>query len=331
MKPNPKVQVLRKIVIKVYVPAIMGASGITLEQAKTCFYYCAVTYLVPDEIDIMPILVIMGPHGTGKTNLLEQLARMVNEPKPIAAESSPTFRDKLHKTITALIDEGDTINEKYLIRRYDKKTGELSHKLMLEKEGWSTVETKLFGATIIVRRTPFQDAATSSRSIFIRTIYNDGQYKIRDFEKVQVNLSKIAHAASLEQKTSNRVRDSWKPLQAIAECLGDEEWLEYSKQEIAKSLKSLRAGQNYEPEQALLMVLREKMITVVEGKDTLINDVWLKEIRNDLKSEFDLHLKNFQIEEMCRVLGFKIKSHSGYPKVKNNHELLKKLLKERNL
>ena len=52
---------------KLYVPALMGASGITKEQAKTCLYYTTATYLIPDKVKRMPLLTIMGPHGTGKT------------------------------------------------------------------------------------------------------------------------------------------------------------------------------------------------------------------------------------------------------------------------
>jgi hypothetical protein len=63
---------------KVAIPAIMGASGITKEQARTCLYYALATYFLPDKLEIMPILAIIGPHGTGKTNLLKQLEKMVN-------------------------------------------------------------------------------------------------------------------------------------------------------------------------------------------------------------------------------------------------------------
>ena len=46
---------------KVYVPAIMGASGITKEQAKTCLYYAIATFLLPEEINRFPLLMITGP------------------------------------------------------------------------------------------------------------------------------------------------------------------------------------------------------------------------------------------------------------------------------
>lgn len=320
----------------------MRASGITLNQAKTCVYYAIDTYLL-DRLKQIAILVILGPPATGKSSALEIIAKLVYRPKVIEAESIPTFRDKLankrregdnaeasFSTCTSIIDEGHTVYEDYLIKRYDRNTAELSYK---KKVGgrWETDTINIFGASVIVRRTPFQDAATTSRCIFIRTKYKKGYYKSPKFSKARNNLSKIAHEVDVNRDTSERISNNWMPLQAVAEYLGDEEWLEYSKAEIEKSTRALMGSQKYEPEQALLMVLRHTMITVVGGKDILINDVLLSEIRNELKAEFDLHFKNHQIEEMCRALGFKIKVHSGYPRVKNDHELLEKLLKERSL
>ena len=107
---------------KVYVPAIMGASGITKDQAKTCLYYAVATYLIPETLKRMPLLVINGSQGTGKTSLLNQLRRVVNKPKKITAQTPATLRDSLNNALTALIDEGDKVDEDLLIKRYDKKT-----------------------------------------------------------------------------------------------------------------------------------------------------------------------------------------------------------------
>lgn len=317
-----------------YINAVLKSSGITLNQSKTLFYYAVTTYLL-EKLKQIAILVILGPPATGKSDTLETEAKLVCRPKKIEAESIPTFRDKLannppEKACTAIIDEGHTVFEDYLIRRYAKSTAELSYKKRVGGR-WETDNINIFGATVIIRRTPFQDAATTSRSIFIRTRYKKGRYIIPKFSKARNNLSKIAHEVDLNRDSSDRISNNWMPLQAVAEYLGDKEWLEYSKAEIEKSARALMGSQKYEPEQALLMVLRNTMITVVGGKDLNINDVQLSEIRNELKAEFDLHFKNHQIEEMCRALGFKIKVHSGYPRVKNDHELLEKLLKERGL
>ncbi len=78
-----------------YVPGLMGASGITKEQAKACLYYAIATFLLPDRINLMPLLVIMGPQGTGKWDLLEQMGKMVNEPKEISVQTKAALRDKL--------------------------------------------------------------------------------------------------------------------------------------------------------------------------------------------------------------------------------------------
>lgn len=319
---------------KVYVPAIMGASGISKEQAKTCLYYAIATYLIPEKLDCMPILAIIGPQGTGKSCLLAQLHELVKEPIRIETKSIPTLRDKLAVANTALIDEGDYINEDYLIKRYNKETSQISYKKADKGSGWRTVDTDIFGATIIVRRTPFKDSATTSRSIIIRTRFRDGEYKILNFIKAKPQMKKISGEVSLgeHQATSNRVRDVWEPLRAIAECLGDTEWLKYSDKEIERSIKSLRGSQNYEPELALLLTLKERMPAISDDTGvSIINNVSLSIIKADLKSEFDLRLKNIQIQEMCRALGFQVVSHSGYPKVKCNRKLLDELLKDREL
>jgi hypothetical protein len=323
-----------KKLVLFYVNAVLGSSGINLNQAKTCVYYAITTYML-DKLEQVAILVIHGPPATGKSSLLEAITKLVYRPKVVEAESIPTFRDKLAhapqgNSNTVVIDEGHTVHEDYLIKRYAKNTAELNYK---KKAGghWEIDAINIFGATVIVRRTPFQDAATTSRSLFIRTMYKKGSYRVPNVSKARSNFRKIAHEVKLNRDSSERISNNWMPLQSVAKYLGDDEWLEYSQAEIERSTKALMGSQKYEPEQALLMVLRHTMITIVGGKNIEINDVQLSEIRNELKTEFDLHFKNHQIEEMCRALGFKIKIHSGYPRVKCDHELLEKQLKERSL
>ena len=314
------------------IPAIMRASGITKEQARTCLYYVIATYFLPDDIDIMPILLIVGPQGTGKTELLKQLYTMANNPKIIAAESIPTLRDNLTSTTTAIIDEGDNIHEQYLIQRYDKETSTITYKKNLGGSYWRTIKANIFGATIIARRTPFRDAATTSRSITIRTFYNPGNYRITRFRKASDKLSNIASRINLEEKTSERIRNNWMPLRAIAQYFKDKEWLEYSNQETKKYTRVLVGSHKLEPEQALLLVLRENMTMLISGTEHVITgDVKVSNVRHELRSEFDCQLSNTQIEEIASALGFRVVTHSGYPKIKCEQELLERLLEERGL
>jgi hypothetical protein len=179
---------------------------------------------------------------------------------------------------------------------------------------------------------PFQDAALTSRSIVINTCYNPGEYRVRGFRKAHKRFANIANKVKLGDETSERTRNNWQPLQAIARHLKDEEWLEYSNGEIEKSIKSFIITQHFEPEDALLIVLREEMTGMMKGEKHIIEfDLPLKTIRGELKAEFDIQLKNVQIQSACEALGFKVVSHSGYPKVKSNGKLLKKLLKQRGI
>lgn len=315
------------------IPTLVDISDISIEQAKTCLYYAIATHMLPDRLEQIPILTIIGPYGTGKSSLLYKLSEMVKEPNIIAAESTATLRDKLAGTVTALIDEGDNVHEEYLIKRYSAKTGRISYKIATG-DGWSINTINIFGASIIVRRTPYKDAATTSRSIMIRTRLGKGKPNTSSLAYISEKLGIKASEVQLdtEAETSDRVTDNWAVLQAIAEYLGDTQWIEYSRNEIESATKSLKSGQKYEPEQALLFVLKQEMLDLSCGNEVIIpKNVQLSIIRNTLKSEFDLALKNVQIDAMCQSLGFRIVSHSGYPQVKHNQKLLDRLLVERHL
>jgi len=224
-----------------------------------------------------------------------------------------------------------SINEKILINRYSKIDSVIEHNVLVPM-GWIPKKTDVFGATIVTKREPFKDSAVTSRSIVIKTQYKLGDYGLRRFRNVREILSKKAEAIDLKKMgkpTSQRVKNNWMPLQAIANYFKDEEWLEYSNKEIQGSTRVLRVGQTYEPEQALLRVLKEKMKEAMFSTgDMLRDDVLLSEIKNDLRIQFDVNLKNMQIQEFLRGLGFKVVSHSGYPKVKFDKKLLNKLIKK---
>lgn len=320
------------------IAAIMGASGITEEQATTCFYYAIATYFLPDELELMPILAIVGPHGTGKTDLLKQLQKMVNSPRLVGARTSPTLRDKFGVSTTALLDDADDLNEqgeKMLINRYSKVTSILEHNVDVgtrEHPFWKMKQTDVFGATIITKRTPFKESAVTSRSIIIKTIYAPGKYKIKGFRNVNEVLSKVAGEIDLEEMgklTSHRTKNNWMPLRAVARYFKDDEWLEYSKKEMKRGARVLQAGQSYEPEEALLRVFGVNMKGATTSTGALLEKaVLLSTIKDDLWRQFDFRLTNMQIHEMLGGLGFKVVSHSGYPKVKYDKDLLNKLLKK---
>jgi transposase len=274
----------------------------------------------------MPILAIIGPHGTGKTDLLKQLEKMVWQPKLIGALSTAELRDELDKTGTALIDEADNIHEAHLIRRYSVETANVSWKESLGDRKWQRHDANIFGATILARRTPFKDTATKSRAIIIATKYRPGSYKSTEVDGRDI--MKLAKEVKLTVVSSQRVRDNWSPLQSVAECLGDKAWLEYAEEQIGRDTRALVAAQKVEPEEAILRVLLEEM-TMVKLASGLEVDVVLSTIKKKLDGEFDVKLNIPQIQDLLASFGFRLVKPKGYPKVKGNVALVKKLMVER--
>jgi len=93
--------------------------------------------------------------------------------------------------------------------------------------------------------------------------------------------------------------------------------------------KLLKIGQSYEPEQAILLVFKEKIkLAKFSTGKRFEEDTFIKDIKDDLRAHFDINLKVIQIEELLRGLGFKTIRPSGYPKVKIDEKLLNKLLEK---
>ncbi len=287
-------------------------------QAKTAVYYAVATHL---NVDPMPTLVILGKAGTGKSKLMEQLAKLVNQPRWISAKSTAALRTELSRAnaFTALIEEGDKVDEDLIANRYSRETAQIAVRIQVEI-GWRNTTADISGATILHRRTPLSDLALRSRSIIIRTEYHPGNYEVQEVGNKEVK--EVAGLVGEIPMTSHRVEDTWRPLIAVAETVGDEEWLAYAKEQIERDKQSLVAGQSYEPEKALVFVLRALMVP----SQDLVVAVPISKIKERLRYDYDLYLKAYQIEEMCGSLGFKVTHPSGYPTVQPNLDLLKDLI-----
>ena len=86
--PEAKVQGL--------VELIVSASGLDQNQAKTAVYYAIATYALP-QLEKFPVLVFLGPAGTGKTTLLGIMGAISYNPSDIidGKVSKSVLRDSL--------------------------------------------------------------------------------------------------------------------------------------------------------------------------------------------------------------------------------------------
>ncbi len=308
-----------------YLKSVQATCGLSTNEAKTIIYYSVATHGI-QRMQIMPILVLRGPQGTGKSTIMELLKQMAYSPKLIDGRVSPAvLRDSLKYETTALIEEADGVDEELLIRRYSRQTSKTAVKRGSAMQGFKDEQFDMFGATILHRRVPFKDAALDSRSIVIKTVYKPGGYSMSTLSSS--SLRQIADSADWGNPLglpTGRVTDAWRPLFQAALACKEKDWLVYAVNEVNKGNERLMAGQKYEPENALVYSLQTLFY-----QNSLLSDpqpVIISNLKPHLKHHYDIVLKNYQIEEMARNLGFKITRPHGYSTLQPNNELLQELL-----
>jgi len=296
-------------IITQYANAIMTACGLDLNQAKTLVYWAIVTHAI-DRLKIMPILVLQGGHGTGKSTLIELLSKICHSPILIDGKvSKAELRDSLKSNTTALIEEADEINENWILKRYSKQTASTSVKRGSASQGWTSEPLDYFGATVLHRRKPFRDPAVDSRSITIKTTYKQGSYTMPILNGT--DLSNIAARVDWLKRipfSDGRAVDTWMPLFQAALYCDDTDWFQYAVGELQRAIASLSEGQGEEPNQ--LVVSKLVSLAIDPNAQQLKQRVPLKDITKALKDD-GYNLNSWQVGKILRDLGFDKKLSGG--------------------
>jgi hypothetical protein len=308
-----------------YVKGVTAACGLDVNEAKTIIYYSIATHGIAC-IQMMPVLVLRGPQGTGKSTIMALLKQMVYSPRFIDGRvSSAVLRDNLKYETTALIEEADGVDEELLIKRYSRQTSGTVVKRGGAMQGFKDEKFNIFGATILHRRVPFKDAALDSRSIVIRTIFRPGVYPMPTLSNsILKDIANKIEWGEVLGLPSGRVTDVWNPLFKAALACNEKDWTVYALDELIKGNKRLTAGHRYETEYALVYSLQALFY-----QNSLLNapePIVISDVKRHLKEYYDISLKNYQIEEMVRNLGFKITRPHGYSTVQPDNKLLRELL-----
>ncbi|MFC1965076.1 hypothetical protein ACFLWG_03645 [Chloroflexota bacterium] len=313
--------------LKPAMDAMVTASGLTKEQAKTCAYYAVVTFLTDIYHELMPILLLQGNSGTGKSAAMNQLEKLVNQPRRVDGRTYSTIGRSINGAVTAIIDEGDFKQDRVEIellqlRCCQRQANQTIH--IPPKQG--SINIYNFGATIIARRSPFTDTATRNRTITIKT-----QRRLGDYHPVNIDNQGIRTMAEVirryrsEVDTSDRVNDVWRPITEIATTIGDAEWLGYQLVELRRAQQMLSVGDQYEPEDVLI-----KAIMACCNGD-FIQAITLNVIKGKLEYPFGVKWTTQHIHAMVVSLGFTVKFYQGYDHLRANPELLASLASERGI
>ncbi len=303
-----------------FVHVLLGASGITEEQAKICLLYALCTYRT--DIRIIPILAIMGMTGTGKSVLLDQLLHFVNDPKVATGTTYATIRNEIGNCRTYIIDEADRVSERLLLLRTDSSMSKMTYNVGTG-QGWTGKTIDIFGATILARRNPFRDSAVRNRAIVIRTQDKPGEYTVKPID----GLEAIAQEIKIKSLSlgSGRVQDTWAPLLEIAKAIDDPSYREAVDHAMESEQTIFRSGQEYEASEVVLYAL-DKLTWDSDECNRLDKDVELPELTNSANDIGDVKLIKRQVEELLISMGFKVTFTHGTKFVRSDVKLLESLL-----
>ncbi len=320
-----------------YVEAMLGASGLTLMQAKTAVYYGILTYRYEEFPELVPILHNLGPTGTGKSRAIDQMERFVNASLRVPGSTYTDLGKGLNKTRVAIIEEGDKFS--------DIKCEYLLQQRCVEAQGRQVIhippaqeplEIDLFGCTIIHRRVSFSDTATRNRSITIKTRRRLGSYHVIDVDKGrfaeiarQLDLENVPLKGIFNPQGSNRITDAWYPLIVIADACCDDNYLDYVKEEIARSLAVYMDGE--EPDDIALKALLSAYQPSygVTGSPDYTKNIRLKDIADACKYKLDINKSSQWLKRVLTDMGFEFSFGAGYDWLKANPELLHQLCEEK--
>jgi hypothetical protein len=317
--------------VKPYVKAMLEASGLTVFDAITSVLFAITTHI---DLEQYPILVYLGPRGTGKSEAMKQLFLMCKGAKWIGRRTEAAHRNSLQEGVrTAFVDEADdieTLITDLYTKRYSRQTGTIEVNVPVRGKGYELRPYDIFGATVMAKRTPIADVALRSRAIIIRTSYDLDNYDITNIGNVSAIASDIT--SRVRQKIRaiggiDRVQQTWNPLYVTAGEFSMAIWRREALEVMVREAEALAGGQGYEPSDAILQAINILSINPTNDKRE-DKSVRISDVGRVVKDEFALTLRPNQIKEEAEAKGFQTSTLHGYPVIKVKKELLDALLPE---
>jgi len=308
--------------IEVFVDALLKANaGISELQAQTMVYYGIATYY---DIDPFPILLVKNDFGCGKSDLIETLFPMCNGSQWIKGTTDATTRDELDSCKTAFIDENENFPEHWLTKRFKKSNANVIVNYQTGK-GWYKKPLDLFGATVIAKRTGFNDGALNSRCLTIQPelVKDESQLAGCGVTNVGSLQGVVDDIGELPQGLrSGRTAQVWRPLEGIAKAFDDNVWIEWAKNEYGIDMEIVDIMRMYEPREAVLMAVEVIQRHSDDGGFESLDagNSWFKlsDLSGIVNGEAEnLHLSGKDAGEILVKNGYrgKVKYYEGYPAV----------------
>lgn len=219
-------------------------------------WVCEETYTTPRLLITSPV------PGSGKTTVLEHLAKLCRRPVQMASVTSSALLARLtaNEVRTLLLDEADrSLNPKrpgvedlIAVLNSGYKVGSTRPVLVPGKNSWEAEEMSTFAPVAIAGNSPLLPDDTLSRCIIVRLLpATEGKIQASDWEyldAIAAELAKEIEATADEYREQirhsrpnlptgciNRLKERWSPLKRVAAVAGHE-WSHRVDELIAKDI-----------------------------------------------------------------------------------------------
>jgi hypothetical protein len=292
---------------------------------KTVIYYALATHCI-EHVSTFPMLVLMGPMGTGKSQTLLAVKAFAYRARDFSlrGRTLPTIRDSLGECQdgTAIIEESDRawkgseMFEAMLSDRYQRATAQAALK---EKAGdtYSTTEVIYFGATVLHRRMPFGDPALDGRSVFVHfkanhnksyVQYSDDDPLVIEGRELVTDLTFHPPKVAPLPGIAGRVFDTQKMLLATAQVCDDTLFVDLIAERLHLETVQLKEAQSVEPAGMVLQALIECLSA---GGKLTFRYIKIRDLRTSLWNNQHIEMSPHQVAVMVRQMGFETKHSHG--------------------
>ena len=305
--------------------ALELSTGLDELPRKKATYFALATHCLP-HVQSFPLLVLLGRMGTGKSEALKIISKFVREPRPLSLRGMtlPVIRDELAECSlgTAIIEEADyswkdaELFERLLSDRYQRQSAKAAHKVKGGEE-WVTHAQEYFGATVLHRRIPFNDAALDGRSVVVRFRadhsrqyheYNDRDPWITEGSQLVRGLDFEPPLVEQPPGVAARVFNTYKLLIGVARLCGDHSFLVNILPALLLETAELNEAQSAEPDG---LVLRAIVEAVFADGHPMFRNIKFSNLADSIWKNHRLQLQPRQVGRMARELGFETKTSHG--------------------
>jgi hypothetical protein len=305
--------------------ALMISTGLDELSRKKVTCYTLATHCLP-HVQTFPQLVLSGKMGTGKSEALKIISKFARGARMFSLRGMtlPAIRDELAECQlgTAIIEEADCAwkdadaFERLLSDRYQRSTARAAHKVSIGKD-WETVTKNYFGATVLHRRIPFNDAALDGRSVVVRfradTSRNYQEFSDRDdwiVEGAQLVRGLSFDPPPIEQPpgVAARVFNTYRLLLGVSQLCGDHDFSAQIQPAMMLETAELNEAQSAEPDGLVVRAIVEVIFS--PGNPTFRN-IKLAKLVDTIWNNHRWQVQPRQVGRMARELGFETKTSHG--------------------